>query len=192
MGWWINFLKPAMITIMLMPHVARLVALSDKDVSFRDGARIFSTGELVRSIYVVRQGGVRMLRRQAGGASLVVQRVPSGGLVAEASVFAARYHCEALAEGQTVLARIPKPKVLALQLEDPGWLQQFAAHLAGEVQRARARAELLSLKKVSERLDAWFSLHSGAMPERGQWVAWAAELAVSPEALYRELAVRRA
>lgn len=70
-------------------------------------------------------------------------------------------------------------------------MKSFAAHLAGEVQRTRGRAELLSLKKVGERVDAWLSLNGGVPPDRGRWIDWAGELAVTPEALYRELAKRR-
>lgn len=190
--WWLASPPGAMIAIMFAAHVARLVQLADRDLSLADGQRVFSVDEPVRCFYVVREGSVLMLRRQATGAALVLQRVEAGGLVAEASVFAARYHCEATAAGDTVLARIPKARVVALQADDPGWLHDFAAHLASEVQRARARAELLSLKKVGDRLDAWFSLHGGKMPGRGEWVRWATELGVSPEALYRELARRRA
>lgn len=180
-----------MIVIMLLDHVARLVERSDRDVSLRDGQRVFGTGEAVRFLFVVREGGVRMLRRQPGGAALVLQRVPRDGLVAEASLFAQRYHCEAVAEGQTVLARIPKAAVNEHLLEEPRWLRDFATHLASEVQRARGRAELLSLKKVGDRMDAWFTLYGSATPGRGRWVDWANELGVSPEALYRELARRR-
>jgi CRP-like cAMP-binding protein len=181
-----------MIRIMFADPIARLVALADRDVCVPDGQRIFGVGEAVRFLFVVREGGVSMLRRAPGGATLVVQRVAAGGLVAEASVFAHHYHCEAVADGNTLLARITKAKVAELQLDEPLWLRQFAAHLAGEVQHARARAELLSLRKVSERLDAWFSLHPGVVPGRGQWSGWANELGVTPEALYRELSRRRA
>ncbi len=48
-------------------------------------------------------------------------------------------------------------------------LADLAAHLAGEVQPARARAELLSLRTVRERLAAWRALH-GKLPPRGRWI----------------------
>jgi len=156
--------RHAMIAIMFADHVARLVSLSDRDVALADKQPLFRAGDAVRFFFVVREGGVRLVRLQQTGAALVLQRVPRGGLVAEASVFAPRYHCDAVADGPTVLARISQAKVVALQREEPAWLQQFAAHLATEVQRARARAELLSLKKVSERLNAWYSLNPGVRP----------------------------
>ena len=181
-----------MIVIMLPSHVARILGLSDRNVTLRGGERLFGVGDDVRFVFIVREGGVQMLRRRPDGGALVLQRVAPHALVAEASLFAQRYHCEAVAEGQTLLARIPKAAVLEHQNTDPQWLQQFASHLASEVQRARGRAELLSLKRVGDRLDAWFTLHGNEMPERGRWVNWASELGVSPEALYRELAKRRA
>ena len=62
--------------------------------------------------------------------------------------------------------------------------------LAHEVQNARLRAETLALKSVAARLDAWIAWN-GALPEKGKWTALAGEIAVSPEALYREIARRR-
>jgi CRP/FNR family transcriptional regulator, dissimilatory nitrate respiration regulator len=190
-GWWINEPRSDMIVIMLHPHVAELLARSDREVSLRDGQRVFGVGEPVRYLFVVREGVVKMVRRHLSGAALVLQRVPRDALVAEASLFAQRYHCEAVAEGPTRVARIPKAAVLQQSMQDVRWLQDYAVHLASEVQRARGRAELLSFRRVGERLDAWFTLNGSEMPERGRWAAWADELGVTPEALYRELARRR-
>ncbi|MCP4184697.1 MAG: hypothetical protein GY761_15500 [Hyphomicrobiales bacterium] len=47
------------------------------------------------------------------------------------------------------------------------------------------------MKKVSERLDAWLDWYSGELPHKGEWKEVAAEIGVSPEALYRELASRK-
>jgi len=63
-------------------------------------------------------------------------------------------------------------------------------HLALEVQRARANSELLSLKTVAARVDAWVTLNHGTLPPKGQWRQVASEIGVTPEALYRELARR--
>jgi CRP-like cAMP-binding protein len=180
-----------MIAIMLPAHLADLLPFSDREVILADGAAVFFAGDAVRFLFVVRDGGVQMLRRHPGGTAIVLQRVRAGGLVAEASLFAPCYHCDAVAQGPARLARIPKTAVLEHHLKQPQWLQAFAAHLASEVQRTRGRAELLSFKRVADRLDAWLTLNGGQMPKRGRWGDWADELGVSPEALYRELAKRR-
>lgn len=63
-------------------------------------------------------------------------------------------------------------------------------HLSREVRNARQRAEILSLRTVADRLDAWLA-ENGDMPEKGLWKNVAEEIGASPEALYREIARRR-
>lgn len=58
------------------------------------------------------------------------------------------------------------------------------------VQAARLRAEIRSLPKVADRLDAWLAA-GNRLPERGQWQDAAAELGVTREAMHRELSRRR-
>lgn len=118
---------------------------------------------------------------------MVLQRARAGELLAEASLFASRYHCDAVSDQGARLARIAKARIMQVQREDAAWWSGLAAHLAGEVQRARGRAELLALRTVRERLDAWRALY-GELPPRGRWVEVAQEIGVSPEAMYRELA----
>jgi CRP-like cAMP-binding protein len=74
---------------------------------------------------------------------------------------------------------------------DPNLMAGFARHLAQQLQRARHQSELLALRGVGDRLDAWLGLNGGALPEKGRWHDLAAALGVTPEALYREIARRR-
>jgi len=53
-------------------------------------------------------------------------------------------------------------------------------------------ATAASLKTVAMRLDGWLAMNEGGVPPKGRWREVAAEIGVSPEALYRELAKRRA
>ena len=69
--------------------------------------------------------------------------------------------------------------------------EAWTRHPAHEVQRARLHAEILSLKTVAARLDAWVAWNDGIAPEKGEWKPVAEQIGVSPEALYRELAKRR-
>jgi CRP-like cAMP-binding protein len=180
-----------MIAIMFNKPSELLSELADKELSLEDGERLFRAGAPVRNVYLVREGRVRLLRHQSDGAALVLQCAGAGDLLAEASIFAACYHCDAFADGPSTVLRVPRGRVEKLHVENPGWLAVLAKHLALEVQRARARAEILSLKRVESRLDAWLELNGGRLPERGGWVGLSFEIGVSPEALYRELAHRR-
>ncbi len=87
---------------------------------------------------------------------------------------------------------IAKPVIQRAMTDDPGLGQSWAAYLAREVQATRARAEILALRTVAGRLDAWLAMHAGVMPPRGDWKSIAGEIGVSAEALYREMAKRRA
>ena len=73
---------------------------------------------------------------------------------------------------------------------DQDFAKAWAMHLSGEVRNARLRSEILTLKTVAERLDAWLA-DRGQLPERGNWKAIAQEIGTSPEALYREIARHR-
>jgi len=57
---------------------------------------------------------------------------------------------------------------------------------------ADGRPRPLSMQTVAERLDAWLAARSGDLPTRGTWRQVSMEIGVTPEALYRELARRRA
>jgi CRP-like cAMP-binding protein len=180
-----------MIPIMFDDLIDRLVAKADKRVRAEPGEQLFCAGDRVAAVFVVLEGGVRLIRIQADGEALGLQRAGAGDLLAEASMFAERYHCDAYADGPTTLARVPRSRVESLMRDDAGWLRGMAARLAHEMQRTRLRAEMLSLKRVDRRVEAWLTFN-GTLPERGGWARLAEELAVSPEALYRELAKRRA
>jgi CRP-like cAMP-binding protein len=89
------------------------------------------------------------------------------------------------------LLDVPKAKMAEALRSDAGFAARWAAYLAEQVQAARLRAELLSRKTVAARLDGWLGWHGGVLPPKGEWKSLAAEIGVSPEALYRELGRRR-
>jgi CRP-like cAMP-binding protein len=162
-----------------------------RERSLAAGEVLFRAGDPVRSLYRVETGAMRLVRPLPHGAELVIQRAGAGALLAEASLFAATYHCDAVATGPTVLQGVAVERVTAALERDPALAQAFARYLALEVQGARARAEIAALKTVSARLEAWLSLNGSALPPRGRWREIAGEIGVTPEALYRELARRR-
>lgn len=155
------------------------------------GALIFERDDPVQAYYAITSGEVHLLRRQSDGASVILQRAVKGAILAEASFNTNAYHCSAVAVQNSTLVVFDRKAVRALLAEDPLAAQAFAAHLAREVQNARRRAEIISLRKVSDRVDAWLVWNNGNLGPKGSWHRMAVEIGVSPEALYRELARRR-
>lgn len=154
------------------------------------GAFLFHAGDTVRFVCLVENGAVSLERVQAGGRAICFQRAGIGDVLAEASVYAQKYHCDARALEETRLLRLNKADFLSRLSRDQGQAHAWASHLARAVQHARLNAEIRSFKTISERLDAWLDVF-GHLPRRGQWQSLAEELSVSREALYRELAKRR-
>ena len=84
---------------------------------------------------------------------------------------------------------MPRAKFLLALRDDPGAALSLIETHAREVQAQRARIEILRLRRVSDRLDAWLDLYGE--PKKGEWIAIADKIGVSPPALYRELAKRK-
>ena len=168
-----------------------LTALSQRERRLSRGESLVRDGDPVESLFVVVAGELRVTRLLPHGVELTLQRPTAGAIVHESSLFAERYACDAGAARSSTVRAVPVDRVLAAFRGSCELVHSWARHLEGELHRARTQAEILSLKTVAERLDAWCALNSGALPPRGRWHQLAAEIGVSAEALYRELARRR-
>ena len=150
---------------------------------------LFRTGSEISSIFLVENGCIALERHLENGAVTSLQRARSGELLAEASVYSHNYHCDARAIEPTSYRALSAKTFRRALLGDAALAEMWAKHLARTVQATRFLSELRGMRTVAERLDAWLAEH-GALPDKGQWKSLAAELAVSPEALYRELSQR--
>jgi CRP-like cAMP-binding protein len=168
--------------IELLPHLTRI---------FRKGQYLFHQRDHVASMFFIETGEVRLIRRHGDGSAVILQRASEGSFLAEASLFTDEYHCDAIASARTSVRVIPRAKMRALFQNNSDFAQAWSSHLGNEVRRARLRAEILSLKTVAERLDAWIA-NSGQLPIKGKWKSVAQEIGTSAEALYREIASRKA
>lgn len=162
------------------------------DRRFATGDHVFRQGAKVLALHRIVAGSVHLARHQPNGGTLVLQRAGPASILAEASMFSDRYHCDAIAVSATCTRAITKPVLRAALARDPDLAEAWAAYLAREVQATRMRVEILSLRTVAERLDAWLAATGERLPTKGEWRSLAAEIGVSPEALYREFARRRA
>jgi CRP-like cAMP-binding protein len=179
-----------MIEIMSPLPEQLLSRLPGRECVFAAGESLFHAGDIVRLLHLIRTGTVHLVRYAEDGSALIVQRAQRGSILAEASVYSVRYHCDARAETNTVTWTVARNEVRKCLAAEPELSEAWAGHLAREVQRARLQAEILSLKTVAARLGAWMAWN-GPLPHRGRWSVIAREIAVSPEALYREIAKRR-
>lgn len=179
-----------MILIMSNDIINTLRSSGGRDRLIGPGEYLFHLGEAVAALYVVLEGEIHLIRHQKDGSAIVFQRAGPGAILAEASLFSDRYHCDAVARTRATVRNIPKRRVLNRLRSDADFAEAWVAHLAHAIQSLRFRSEVLSLRTVAFRLDAWLAWHI-EIPPKGKWKQLANEIGVSAEALYREMARRR-
>jgi CRP-like cAMP-binding protein len=180
-----------MIVIMSDDLLENICARVGEPRSFDDGQFLFRQDDPVRSLFVIEDGLVELVRYQPDGTSITLQRTIKNTILAEASLYSECYHCDAVVRLPSRISAISKTKFLSLLKYDEELSTVWAAHLAREVQSARSQIDILSRKTVAERLDGWLAWNHTVLPEKGQWKSIADHIGVSPEALYREIAKRR-
>lgn len=179
-----------MIAIMYAKLAPILARLPLHDCTFSAGEALFHRGDCVIGLHIMREGTAQLIRHQDDGAALILQRARPGAVLAEASLYSARYHCDARAETRVRTGMVLKSDLLRALETDLAVASAWASHLAHEVQRARLLSETLSLKTVKARLKTWIAWN-GDWPPRGHWLVIATEIGVTAEAFYREIARAR-
>lgn len=159
--------------------------------SLKPGAFLFQREDDVLNMFMVRTGTVDLVRTLEDGTNIVLQRARCGAVLAEASLYSARYHCAGSAAVSSEVEGMSRVGFLDLLANSECFARSWSRHLAAEVQAARYRSEILSRKTVAGRLDAWLNWHEEGLPPKGEWKSIAAQIGVSTEAFYRELARRR-
>ncbi|XWN33065.1 MAG: Crp/Fnr family transcriptional regulator [Devosia sp.] len=152
------------------------------------GSHVFSRGAEVSHMYLVRVGHVCLTRVLPDGTKLILHRASEGSLVADASLFADVYHCDAICETDVRAAFLPC-KLLTAALCQNDLVLPCLQNVAKEVQALRTRIEVMRLRRLRDRLIAYLDLFDP--PETGKWVEVADWIGVTPAALYRELARMR-
>ncbi|MDT3736502.1 MAG: Crp/Fnr family transcriptional regulator [Denitratisoma sp.] len=157
--------------------------------AFAAGETLFRQGDRPKAMYCVLDGEVRLLRHSRTGGEVVLQR-SRGGFFAEASLESKAYHCDGVAAADGRLLAFPIREFREALEGDAAFRNDWMAQLAREVRRLRARCERLSLHGAEARI-----LHAiesegtaGTLVLAQSRKAWAAELGLTHEALYRTLA----
>jgi len=167
---------------------AALRASADQ-VAAAAGQVLFRAGTRPRRIFWVLHGEIRLLRRSRNGAEIVLQRAASG-FVAEASLNSPLYHCDAVAAVSSKLLAFPVDRFRQALADDEKFRDFWMRRLAREVHALRSQSERLALRSAAERIEHYIASegHNGRLELARTRKAWAAELGLTHEALYRALA----
>jgi CRP-like cAMP-binding protein len=126
-----------MIEIMPEYILDQLTALAGEPRILSPGAYLFHQGDAVGSLFIVAGGAIELVRHQPDGGTIVLQRGTAGTILAGASIYSDRYHCDAIARLQSSVFELPKPLFLDHLRSDAALADFWATHLAREVQSAR-------------------------------------------------------
>lgn len=116
------------------------------------GDILFRQGQSTTGLYRVVSGSVTLQRTGLNGDTLTLHRAVSGGYFAEASVFSATYHCDAICTLAGCVIKIAKDHVLSTMQSNPTFVEEFSKLLAQQVQGYRAHIELLAISSAKDRL----------------------------------------
>lgn len=155
------------------------------------GSYLFHASDTVTHMYYLAEGEVDLVRSGRDGDRIILQRARSGRVIAEASAYSPFYHCDGIARASASCRAITVTDFRKRLAGNARLQEMWAKHLAETLQRERLLTEIRTRRTVAARLDAWMGT-DGEMPAKGQWQELAGFLGVTREALYRELARRKA
>ena len=152
------------------------------------GETLFRLGDPLRGVFCVVAGEIRLVRRARNGMEIVLQR-SRGGFFAEASFDTKVYHCDAVVAEPGAVLRFPAQAFRAALATDAMFRSAWMVHLAREILKLRAQCERLSLKSAAQRIVHYIESEGadGIVTLTESRKAWAAELGLTHEALYRTL-----
>ena len=170
-------------------------------VSFRERLRtrqlvadehLFRQGDKSNAIFEIERGRLRLVRHTIDTRRVVLHTARMGELFAEAALFSATYHCDAIAANAATVRIYPKRDLLALFRGDPQTAERFMGILARQIMLLRARLEERNIRSARERLLHHLALHAGTdgrtMRIEGTLMDLAEDIGLTAEALYRTLA----
>ena len=156
------------------------------------GEALCRQGRKASAIFEVEQGRLRLIRHTIDSHPIVLHTAREGQLFAEAALFAAAYHCDAVAAIASRVRVYPKRELLTALRSDPAIAERFMAVLAHQIHALRARLEERNIRSARKRVLHHVALAAGkdgrTMSLEGTLMNLAAELGLTHEVLYRTLA----
>jgi len=168
---------------MLSDPFFHLPTAACRTIDMHKGDVLFRQNQTTSGLYRVFSGCVTLQRTGLGGDTLTLHRAVSGGLFAEASVFSATYHCDAICTETGSVMKIAKADVVETMQSNSAFSEGFTRLLAVQVQKYRAHIELLAIPSAKERMLA--AVQAGYFD--GTVIELATRINLSHEACYRAL-----
>ena len=172
--------------------LTRTLSAAGIERKLKAGQTLFRRGQRTLGFYQVISGSVRLMRVDRAGREAALHTACAGETLAEASLFAPAYHCDAIAVTAAVVRLYPKALVLGEFERNPDAAQAFTAMLARQVMSLRTRLEQRNIHSAHDRIWHHLALNTGAdgrtVKLTGTLKNLAVELGLSHEALYRTLA----
>jgi len=160
-----------------------------RELGMAAGTVLFRSGDRPVVLYHVLDGELALVRHSRNGQEIVLQHARRGFL-AEASVESQRYHCDGVARSASRVCALPMNAFRQALDGDPEFRTVWGRHLTTEIRKLRAQNERLRLRSAEERIVHCIEAEGvqGALTLDRPLKAWALELGLSHEALYRALA----
>lgn len=149
------------------------------------GTRLFVTGKKPASLYWVASGELQLVRYTPQGERVILQRC-TRGVLAEASLFSDRYHCDGEAAADTLVWMLPLADFHAA-LAQADFSRAYTMWLSQTIRNLRSQCERLSLPGAGERVLHYLREYGRFDLDGGPLKAWAGALGITHEHLYRTL-----
>ena len=125
------------------------------------GQAVFRRGDRSMGLYEVVKGKVHLVRVDRSGREAVLHVATQGDTIAEASLFSAAYHCDAVATTDAIVRRYPKDVLLVEFERDPKAAHAFMAMLARQVMTQRTRLEQRNIHSAHDRIRHYLTANAG-------------------------------
>ncbi|MEO9526095.1 Crp/Fnr family transcriptional regulator [Roseibium sp.] len=169
----------------------KLAGLEPVHLGLKAREHLFHTGDRILRMYLVLEGRLTMVRTLESGQELVVQRAGPGEFLAEASLFADRYHCDAICETDIACEVYDKRDLFTALGERDVSIAILEAY-SRSIRILRSQIELRNIKRADDRVLAYLTLlpadEDGWRYPSLSWKDVARTLGLSHEAVYRALA----
>lgn len=170
-----------------LPDALRKIATERE---LKSGEALFRLDDQTVGLWEIVAGRVRLSRVDASGREIVLYVAGPGETIAEASLFSARYHCDAIANTKARVRLYPKHHVFSAFERDPKAARAFSAVLAHQVMNLRMRIEQRNIRSARERVRHFLAVNAasdGRILLTGTLKDAAAEIGLTHEVLYRAL-----